>query len=752
MTRFFPETLGWVLPPDAPPGPHPAGLPARGIPVSPTQKFKDVRRYFNDVERRLGWIVSILLVGCVISETVHADQTVGYTEVQRVFLREDFESVTMLAHTFLIRNTEAPELGRVWIWLVLSLDRLQRAPEALNELDLLKGHLAVNDSLWPEVLFWEGDISRRTFQMARAKSAFERLAKRYPDSTWTVQAQLGLGLIALHQQLFESAIGYFHAVVVQHSESAVALDARLFEGLCHLRLGQFKEALTLFQPLVEQLSEPAAIAQTAYYLGESFSGLGLYEQAVPAYQRAIASSTASKARQWGQVAQFGLGWAYYQMGHCAESVEAFERYRSYKPLDHPVEALFAQGSCFLRLGKEDRAIPLFEQIVSRDSGHPLALESGLAIVDAYRRQERFALAKELIHTLLRWPLDANSRAKVQLRLGAVALEQGNATQAHTVFALARQSDDPAIQQAALNGLGDVQMYVGDLPGALRQYEDARQLGATTSGAAYATYQVGRIRLQLGARNEAIAIFQQLTTSGEPTLADDALLALALAHVNQHEPDVARALLGTIRRERPESATAARAAYYLAVIALGEGDDAAAEQLCEETITKAAKSDEAMDAWLLLADLRASRTSVEEVMAWLHQVFVSSELPLRHRASVAKRLGDLARAQSHYSEAIRWYEAAMELLQSLSGEALYHMAFCYEEAGDIELAKSRYQSIEHPPWQVRGQLALAKLLEREGRVDEAEAIYVALASQPIPEAKVVQERLAVLQRPTPRRAQ
>jgi len=137
--------------------------------------------------------------------------------------------------------------------------------------------------------------------------------------------------------------------------------------------------------------------------------------------------------------------------------------------------------------------------------------------------------------------------------------------------------------------------------------------------------------------------------------------------------------------------------------------------------------------------------------WLRQVLLSSELPLRHRANVAKRLGDLARSQNRDAEAIRWYEEAMELLPSLSGEALYHMAFCYEEAGDIELAKSRYQSIEHPPWHVRGQLALAKLLEREGRMDEAEAIYVALASQPIPEAKVVQERLAVLQRPTPRRA-
>ena len=46
--------------------------------------------------------------------------------------------------------------------------------------------------------------------------------------------------------------------------------------------------------------------------------------------------------------------------------------------------------------------------------------------------------------------------------------------------------------------------------------------------------------------------------------------------------------------------------------------------------------------------------------------------------------------------------------------------------------------------MRGQLALAKLLERADRAAEANAIYTSLASEPIPEAKVVRERLAALQ--------
>ena len=56
----------------------------------------------------------------------------------------------------------------------------------------------------------------------------------------------------------------------------------------------------------------------------------------------------------------------------------------------------------------------------------------------------------------------------------------------------------------------------------------------------------------------------------------------------------------------------------------------------------------------------------------------------------------------------------------------------------------YRKIDQQPWLVRAQLALAKLLERQERLDEAGNIYRELAKQPIPEAPMAQERLAALQ--------
>ena len=674
----------------------------------------------------VSWVVFAGLIICSTQSVNAVEPNAGYTAIQRAFLREDFTEVTSLAQTFILQNPDVPEVPRVWLWLALSLDRL-------------KNRLHPRDPIWPELLYWEGDISRRSFQMARAKSAYQQLLQRVPDSTWTSQAQLGLGLIGLHQQEFQSAIGYFRAVSSKKAETSAVLDALLFEGLCHLKLKEFQEAVSVFEPLLGRLPE-SGVAQAAFYLGESLSGLGRYGDAVAAYQRAIASA---KTSQWSQPSQFGLGWAYSQLNRCKESVEAFEQYISQGDPDHRPEALFAQGSCLMKLGHEREALSRFEQIVSREPDHPLALESAFVIVDAYRKQERFAIAKELLHTFMRKNLSDTAKAKIQLRLGSIALEQGNAAQAKTIFLLAAERNEPPIRQAALNGLGDVELFLGNPTTARQFYEEAIHLTGERALTDYASYQAGRIDLQAGALPRAIEIFQRLAAEPDSALADDARLALVIAYLNQKDDASAKTTLATIRQQRSDSPLAARSAYYEALLALGESDEDAVERLCREAIAKAPLTNEGFEARLLLADLQARKSSPREAMAELKRLYESGDVPRSQRAKLAKRIADFARSEGAYPEAIKWYTSAGEMLPSLNSEASYRIASCYEEAGDLEQAIVWYEKVGQPPWRVRGQMAAAKLLEHQDRQAEATAIYERLAVEDIPEAKLVKERLAAL---------
>lgn len=703
--------------------------------------------------KRASALLTVLLIIVFWSlREASADPTPGYAAVQQAFLHEDFEAATSLAQSFILQHPDVPEVPRVWLWLALSLDRLERSGEGLAELDRLKARVPLTDPLWPELLFWEGEISRRASQWLRAKLAYQRLIEQYPKSSWVSQAQLGIGLIYVQQQGYDSAIGYLHEVALQRPGTQIALDALLFEGLCHLRLEHFSDAVGIFQPLLLQLKEPTVIAQTSVYLGESLSGLERYDDAARAFQRAI---TAAGTSSWAGLAQFGLGWALYQADRCEESVEALEWYvrQEDRPAttprdgrEHRLEALFAQGSCLIRLNRSAEASTRFEELLLRAPSHPLALQGGLLLADLYRDQGRVAAAKEILHRLLGRTRDPTTQAQIQVRLGAIALEQGNAAQAKTIFELARQSEEVPLQQAALNGLGDVQMFLGDLLGAKHWYEKAMALASQTSLANYAMFQLGRIQLLLGALDEAVHTFEQLAATSDPGLADEARLGLALAYLNRRQEDRARSLLQELRAQHPTSLIAARAAYYQALIALGDSDEALAQRLCQEVMTKAPKSEEAVDARLLLADLYGRRTSVADAMSWLEEAYRSASLPSRHRARLAKRLGDFARSQQAYTEAIRWYDEAAAQLPSQRGEIAYRVASCYEEAGDFDTAITWYQQIDQPPWRVRGQLATAKLYEREDRLGDAQAIYEALAHEPIPEAKIAQERLATLRHP------
>ena len=686
----------------------------------------------------MAWVIAL-----TFPATAQAlEPTAGYPSVQRAFLREEFETVAMLARTFIAENPTAPEAYRVWLWLALSLDHLQRANEALKELDHLKRQLRVADPFWPEVLYWEGDISRRAVQMVRAKLAFQRLLERYPNSTWAAQSRMGLGLIDLHQQAFESAIGHFHEVALRRPGTTLASDALLFEGLCQLRLGKFQDAIAVFQPLLRQLQQPAAVAQAAFYYGESLSGLSRFDEAITAYRRATDASASSL---WGRLSQFGLGWAQYRLGRCEESVKAFDQYLSQRNPDHRIEALFAGGSCLLRLNRRNEAAERFQQIIAANPGHPLAVDSGLILVDSYRREGQLVAAAELIYRLLRESMSEKARGQLRLRLGSIALEEGNVTKAKTLFELARESRELPVQQAALSGLGDVQLFLGELDGAKRFYGQAAQISTGGGLTAYAEYQLGRIALQTGEFEQAIEVFERLADRSDSGFADEAHLALVIAYLNRHDAASVRTQLAAMRQRQPAPSLMARASYYEALLAFEEGDEDNALQLCRDVVKGAPGSDEAFNARLLLLDVESRESNPQGMMSALQRIFTSERLPRNQQAKIAQQLGDLAREQGSYAQAIRWYYTAEWLLPASAGEAAYRIASCYEEAGESGLALSWYQEIRQPAWRIRGQLAAAKLLEREERLAEAEAIYRRLSREPIPEAKVASERLAAIQK-------
>lgn len=665
----------------------------------------------------------------------------AYVSIQRAFLREEFPLAVSLAEDFLQHYPQAPEAVRVSLWLALSLERLQRGPEALAVLDTLKQRLPAQHVLWPETLYWDAEISRKMQEIGRAKLAYQQLLEKYPNTTWTPQAELALGMIYMQQQAFASAITHFRDVARRFPLSAAAVDAVLFEAYCYLQSRRFDEAVTLLIPYVHRQAQARQAAQAAFYLGEALNGLKRYDEAIAAYRRAI---TATQASNWSVLGHFGVGWSSFQLGRCEESVAALATYRQLAThREYEVESLFAEGQCLQQLGRSDEAVQRFTTIVEQHAAHALAFDSGLVLADLQQQRGQVAAAKALLDRFRRQAPDEERQARVDVQLATVSLMEGDAPLARQLYQQVLAAPGSRLRPAALSGLGDVAVFEGDTEAAAAQYAQALRASKEPAVAAHAQYQLGRLKLQSGKTDEAIALFRKVMGSDQGTVADDARLALVVAHLKQQEAGLAQALLGNLRRQRPGTTVAARAAYYEALFALDEGDLGTVRQRCEETIARAPLSDEAVDARLLLAELEAQGNPARPLRAFLEAWYATGPLFRAQRAKLALRLGDLASRDRDYAAALRWYEAASSALPALHDEAVYHAASCFEEAQDYERALQWYQTVRQRPWQTRAQLALAKLLERQDRVAEALKIYGRMAKEAVPEAKVAKERQALL---------
>ena len=679
-----------------------------------------------------------------------------YAEAQTAFFQERFDRVVSVVQAEALAPSAEPRVVRVWLWYCLSLDRLERTSDALRQLDRLKAMLGPvtpsTESIWAETFLWEGEIARRALQMVRSRAAYQRLLQEFPNSSWRAQGQLGLGLVLFHHQAYDQALALAQDLMQRSPISSLLPQARLLEGLSFLNLKRLQEAEQVFHQLLQMPLEPPLRAQAALYLGEALLGQERFEAAAEAYQQSIEADHESP---WANLARFGLGWSYAQQHRCRESLAALTADPSIQAGWPSVELAFAQGQCRMQLGDSEGALERFRSILSQAPHHSLAVPAALSAAQLLRAQRRFSEARAVLEPLADHRDDPPSvHEHLLVELGVLRMEQGDASGALPLFERAVASHDEEVQQAALIGLGDAYARLEQLDEAVRAYAQAIQLNAQGSQSRYAVYQLGRVALKRGKAAAAVRLFYRALE--DPTLraADDtttralvidARLALALAQIADGHPDAARAELEALHAQ-PDPVAAARAGYYLAVMALSEDRARAALPLCQEVIAAAPESDEAVEARLLLADAMSVERSPATAAAALETAWETSrDLSPAQRGRLARKLGDLSRSSGDEARAIRWYERARGVLPAQQEELDYLIASCYEEAGDVMLATQRYRAIRQGPWGVRSQIAAAKLVERQSNWEEAMGVYDALARQAVPEAKIAAERLAALRR-------
>jgi tetratricopeptide (TPR) repeat protein len=101
-------------------------------------------------------------------------------------------------------------------------------------------------------LYMEGEAAFEAKQYDKAREAFERLRKEYPDSAKVPDAVEGLGNLAENDSQYDKALASYQEIVEKWPTTFAARRQELNIGRCHEHLGKLKEAVAAYQAQIER--------------------------------------------------------------------------------------------------------------------------------------------------------------------------------------------------------------------------------------------------------------------------------------------------------------------------------------------------------------------------------------------------------------------------------------------------------------------------------------------------------------------
>lgn len=317
--------------------------------------------------------------------------------------------------------------------LALNEGRVEQALALLREaqhVDPRSGHL----------LTVEAEIRVKLNQIAEALALVERAIKIDPEYR---DAYLLAGTILAGMGKDREAAGYLRKVVTfdpAREEAGLQLAASL------LRLFEYEESVNVLKELV-RLKPDSALGH--YYLGKTYSQMKLYREAVGYYKRALdlrpdfAQAAVDRAVSLEALGEYEQAITGYK--------EAIEDSENRGPLiNHLIQLLIQQrryeealtylnrlsemglgsndvkrktGLILLELGRNDDAIKLFQEMLTRD---PDAHLIRFYLASAYEEKGDFERARS---EFVRIPAEADSFADAQGHLAYILKEQGKKDEA-----------------------------------------------------------------------------------------------------------------------------------------------------------------------------------------------------------------------------------------------------------------------------------------------------------------------------------
>ena len=167
-------------------------------------------------------------------------------------------------------------------------------------------------------------------------------------------------LIALGAVVVVGLLAFFMAQARTRAEQKASGD--LMRASLAVSQGDYASAAPMLREIVDNAQGTDAARTATLYLGDSFLAQKRASEAVEWYQKYIARAGGDQGRQW--VGHLALATAYEDQGKFAEAAASYTEAQRHAANDNDrARAKLAEGRCYLRSGKAEKALETYKSIL-----------------------------------------------------------------------------------------------------------------------------------------------------------------------------------------------------------------------------------------------------------------------------------------------------------------------------------------------------------------------------------------------------
>ncbi len=386
---------------------------------------------------------------------------------------------------------------------------------------------------------------------------------------------------------------------------AQSADERLAEASALFDAKRYNQAAEKLDQFLALFPTHERTPNVALALGRCCTELKDFKRALPAYEKAAVSRDAAIRGP----ALLGLGEAAIQTSEWARAVRALDEVgrSSLKP-EQEVVVWYWLGEARFELKQYSTSEEAYARVVMRFSDHPLAASAAYSAALAALEQEKPQNARRHAQWVLDRAPRSEDRPRARLLLAQLDLEAKQFREARSGFEAvlddtSEAARQPAVRDAALEGVVQTLLELGDLPGAADRLQ--KLIGGLPAGdprRARALLSLGACRFRQKQYDGALAAYREAADAREPVVAGEASYWLANTLSAQEQHAQAAAEFERFLKRYPEHELAARALLRMGDAYAAARQPVQAAAAYRAVVTRFSNAPQADDARKALANL------------------------------------------------------------------------------------------------------------------------------------------------------